>query len=81
VEQDILCLAWQDNNIILALSNIYIIDKAEDMVERKRRRLAKTLINGRIVREVFGTDLVKELRISCFIDDYNQNMEGVDLVN
>jgi hypothetical protein len=30
VEQDILCLAWQDNNIVLGLSNIYIVDKAED---------------------------------------------------
>jgi hypothetical protein len=30
VEQDILCLAWQDNNIILGLSNIYIINKAEN---------------------------------------------------
>jgi hypothetical protein len=81
MKQDILCLAWQDNNIILALSNIHIVDKAEDMVERKRRRPAKTSINGRIVREVFGTDLVKELRISCFIDDYNQNMGGIDLAN
>jgi hypothetical protein len=50
-------------------------------VERKRRRLAKTSTNGRIVREVFGTDSVKELRIPCFIDDYNQNMGGVDLAN
>jgi hypothetical protein len=30
VEQDILCLAWQDNNIILGLSNIYIMNKVED---------------------------------------------------
>jgi hypothetical protein len=57
------------------------MDKAEDIVERKRRRLAKTLINRCIVREIFGTDLVKELRISCFIDDYNQNIGGIDLVN
>jgi hypothetical protein len=30
VVQDIFCLAWQDNSIILALSNIHTIDKAED---------------------------------------------------
>jgi hypothetical protein len=30
VKQDILCLAWQDNNIILKLSNIHTIDKAKD---------------------------------------------------
>jgi hypothetical protein len=81
MEQDILCLAWQDNNIVLGLSNIHIVDKVEDMVEKKRRRPAKTSTNGRIVREVFGTDSVKELRIPSFIDDYNQNMGGVDLAN
>jgi hypothetical protein len=50
-------------------------------VERKRRRPAKTSTNKRIIREVFGTDLVKELRIPCFIDDYNQNIGDIDLVN
>jgi hypothetical protein len=30
VKQDILCLAWQDNNIVLGLSNIYTMDKVED---------------------------------------------------
>jgi hypothetical protein len=31
VVQDILCLDWQDNNIVLALSNIYTVDKTEDL--------------------------------------------------
>jgi hypothetical protein len=57
------------------------MDKAEDWVERKRRRPAKTSINGHLVRDVFGTKSVKELLIPCFIDDYNQNIGGVDLVN
>jgi hypothetical protein len=26
VANSILCLAWQDNNIVLALSNVYIVD-------------------------------------------------------
>jgi hypothetical protein len=81
VEQEILCLAWQDNNIVLGLSNIHTMDKAEDWVERKRRRPAKTSTNGHLFREVFGNDPVKELPIPCFIDDYNQNMGGVDLAN
>ena len=29
-----LCLAWQDNNIVLALSNIHTIDKADDFREK-----------------------------------------------
>jgi hypothetical protein len=81
VVQDTLCLAWQDNNIVLALSNIHTVDKAEDFRAKERRRPAKTSINGRIVREVFGNLPIKELPIPCFIDDYNQNMGGVDLAN
>jgi hypothetical protein len=81
VEQDILCLVWQDNNIVLGLSNIHIVDKAEDWVERKRRRPAKTSTNGHLVRDVFGTESVKELLIPCFIDDYNQNIGSIDLAN
>ena len=30
VVQDTLCLAWQDNNIVLALSNIHSVNKAKD---------------------------------------------------
>jgi hypothetical protein len=57
------------------------MDKAEDYVERKRKRPVKTLTNGALVRWVFENELVKELRIPCFIDDYNQHMGGVDLAN
>jgi len=81
VVQDTLCLAWQDNNIVLALSNIHTVDKAEDFREKVRRRPVKTSINGRIVRRVFGDDHEKALQIPCFIDDYNQYMGGVDLAN
>jgi hypothetical protein len=56
-----LCLAWQDNNIILALSNIYIIDKAENFRETTRKRPAKTLTNKRIVRKVFRSNHIKSL--------------------
>ena len=71
VVNDILCLAWQDNNIVLGLSNVHTVDKAEDFREKKRKRPAKTLTNGRLVRGVFGDLLVKELLIPCFINDYN----------
>ena len=78
---DVLCLAWQDNNIVLALSNIHTVHRAEDFRERQRKRPAKTSTNGRIVRKVFGDQYSKELNIPCFIDDYNHNMGGVDLAN
>jgi hypothetical protein len=81
VVDEVLCLAWQDNNIVLGLSNIHTVDKADDFIEKARKRPAKTSTNGRIVRKVFGDDYVKELQIPRFIDDYNHYMGGVDLAN
>jgi len=81
VVNNTLCLAWQDNNIVLALSNIYTVYTVEDFREKVRKRPTKTSTNRRIVRQVFGNDVTKELRIPCFIDDYNQHMGGVDLAN
>ena len=34
--------------------NMYTMDKAEDFREKARKRLAKTLTNGHIIRKVFG---------------------------
>jgi len=81
VVQDVLCLAWQDNNIVLALSNIHTVDRTEDFREKVRRRPAKTSTNGRIVRHIFADEPTKSLSIPRFIDDYNQYMGGVDLAN
>jgi hypothetical protein len=81
VVEDILCLAWQDNSIILALSNIHTMDKAEDFRVKERKRPAKTSTNRRIIREVFGEMPIKELQIPSFINNYNQYMGGVDLAN
>jgi hypothetical protein len=81
VVDNTLCLAWQDNNIVLALTNIHTVHKTEDFRDKVRKRPAKTSTNGRIVRHVFGDSPIKELQIPCFIDDYNQYMAGVDLAN
>jgi hypothetical protein len=81
VVNNTLCLAWQDNNIVLALSNIHTVHNTGDFRNKVRKRPAKTSTNSRIVRQVFGEDSTKELLIPCFIDDYNQYMGGVDLAN
>jgi hypothetical protein len=47
------------------------MDKVEDWVKRKRRRLVKTLTNGHLFQEVFKNNPVKELSIPYFINDYN----------
>jgi hypothetical protein len=62
VVKDTLCLAWQDNNIVLALSTIHIVDKVKDFREKLKRRPTKTSTNGYIVRHIFGEDYVKSLQ-------------------
>jgi hypothetical protein len=57
------------------------VNKAEDWVERKRRRPTKTSINRHLIQGVFRDNPVKKLLIPCFINDYNQNMGGIDLAN
>jgi hypothetical protein len=81
VVDNTLCLVWQDNNIVLALSNIYTINRTEDFREKVRKRPVKTSINRRIVRQIFTDEPIKSLSIPCFIDDYNQYIRGVDFVN
>jgi len=50
VVNETLCLAWQDNNIVLALSNVHTVHRAEDFREKVRKRPAKTSTNRHIVR-------------------------------
>jgi len=76
-----LCLAWQDNNIVLALSNIHTVNRIEDFREKVCKRLIKTSTNGRIIRQIFTDEPTKSLSIPCFIDYYNQYIRGVDLAN
>ena len=81
VVQNTLCLAWQDNSIVLALSNVHTVHIAKDWVTRVRKRPAKTSTNGALVRKVFGDLAQMELQIPSFINDYNHFMGGVDLAN
>ena len=81
VVENTLYLAWQDNNIVLALSNIHTIHTAQDWVTRVRKRPSKTSTNAGIIRPIFEDDALKNLPIPSFINDYNHFMGGVDLAN
>ena len=76
-----LCLAWQDNNIVLALTNLHIVYTAKDWRNRVRKQPAKTSTNGLLVRKAFQDKAQKELLIPSFIDNCNRYMGGVDLAN
>ena len=78
LKDDVLCWAWQDNNIVLGLTTMHTPDT---VLTLPRKRPAETSTNGHIVRPVFGDEVIKELGIPKFIDDYNQHMGGVDIAN
>ncbi len=79
--KDVLCLGWQDNNFVLDLSTVHTVNRAEDEITRWRRRPGKTSTNAATARRVFGDFARLELDILIFINDYNANMNGVDLAN
>lgn len=80
VEQ-VLCFAWQDNNIVLGLTTVHTVDKTEDFIIRTRRRPQKTSTNGPLVHRAFGDAAVKDMPIPRIINDYNFHMGGVDIAN
>ena len=76
--EGVLCLAWQDNNIVLLLSTIH---SPETYTPTKRKRPAATSTNAAIARAPFGDQIIKELEIPTAINDYNHYMGGVDIAN
>ena len=74
----VLCFLWQDNNAVLGITTGY--DLAQRVLpDRKRPNFTST--NGHIVQPVFSDQARKRLWIPKVIDEYNHNMNGVDLVN
>src|SRR5436190_18820724 len=78
VVDNVLCLVWQDNNLVLALSTVHY---PTNVIERLRKRPKKTSINAGIVLKICGSDVTKKLPIPTFIDDYNHQMNRMVVVN
>ena len=76
--QGVLCLTWQDNNVVLLLSTIHSLYL---YTTTKRKRPLATSTNAAIARAPFGTDFEKELDIPTAINDYNYYMGSVDIAN
>jgi hypothetical protein len=77
----VLCIAWQDNNTITALSTVHTVYQPTDWTSRLRKRPAKILTSAKIAQEPFDDQATKELPIPRLIDEYNFNMGGVDRAN
>jgi hypothetical protein len=76
--QGVLCLAWQDNNIVLLLSTIH---SPEIFTTTERKRPSATSTNAAIARAPFRDEIKKKLEIPSAINDYNHYMGGVDIAN
>jgi hypothetical protein len=80
-KDDVLCFAWQDNNIVIGLTTVHTVNQAEDLVKRQRRRPGEKSTSASTTRPVFGDKPTKILPIPTIIDDYNHFMGGVDIAN
>ena len=69
---------WKDQNMILFIITIL---NSRKTVKRLRRRPAKTVINTRTFRAIFGDQTRKELLIFEFINIYNYYINRVNNTN
>ncbi|QSS61274.1 hypothetical protein I7I51_03447 [Histoplasma capsulatum] len=74
-QNEVLCLGWKDNNIVLLLSTVHLPDS---FVEHVRKRPGLSSTNGPQIRRIFEDNWQKAVKIPTIIDDYNHNMNGID---
>ena len=75
---DVLCLRWEDNNIVRLLSTIH---PGNEYTLSQRRKPRTTSTNANFTRQVFGDQNSKVLPIPKIVDDYNHHMNSVDLAD
>jgi Transposase IS4 len=78
---NVLCIGWQDNNFVLGLSTVHTVHEASSWVPLVRRSPLTSSTNATIVHKAFGDLPFKLLDILTWVDDYNHNMNSVDLAN
>jgi hypothetical protein len=81
IVNNVLCIGWQDNNFVLGLSTVHTVHQPQVGVLSERNRPSKTSTNSAITQKVFGNSPRMLLDILTWVDDYNHNMNSVDLAN
>lgn len=76
-EEEVMQFGFKDNAFVLLLSTAF--DGWEPPIERLRRQPSKSSTSARTAREPFQGQPTKLLEIPQFIDQYNNNMNGVDI--
>ncbi|KAG7408943.1 PiggyBac transposable element-derived protein 4 [Fusarium oxysporum f. sp. raphani] len=67
--------SWKDNALVLFLTTVF---REGHQVIRSRRRPAGSSAANRAAREVFGSEVRKDLGVPLGIDEYNHHMNGID---
>ena len=85
VQQDVLHVAWQDNNLVLGLSTAYGVREIKDSISKKRKRPNKTSTNARVVLPAFKENdkdiSEKDFMVPKLFYYYNKHMGEVDRFN
>ncbi len=85
VQNDVLHVAWQDNNLVLALTTAYGVREIDDSVSKKRKRPSKTSTNARVVLPAFKENeqevQEKVFRVPKLFHFYNKHMGEIDRFN
>ena len=81
VVDGVLCIGWQDNNFVLGLSTVHTVHKASSWVPLVRRRPLTSSTNAIIARKAFGDLPFKLLNILTWVNDYNHNINSINLAN
>jgi len=75
---DVLCLCWEDNNVVWFLTTVH---NWNDYSLSERRKPRTTSTNAIFTRQVFGNKERKVLPIPKIVNDYNHHMNSVDLAD
>ena len=85
IQNDILFMAWQDNNLVLALITTYSIREINNTVSKKRKRPSKINTNARIILPTFKenkqTIAKKEFKVSKLFYYYNKYIKKINRFN
>jgi hypothetical protein len=76
-----LAFAWQDNNVVLALTTAFSVHRPEDFLSKQRKRPKNSSTNAAIARPIFQGQIKRDLPVPIAIDVYNNNMNYVDVSN
>jgi len=73
-----LVMKWIDNNEVFIVSTAHMPTSS---IMRNRRKPRQTSTNKAHIETVWGQNSVRQIKIPAVIDDYNHNMNGVDIAD